>query len=243
VILAVADGAGSAERSDQGARSAVEQLVAEVEVALADGSPANEAAWDALLTDAYRGARRTVVELAEKEEVSLRAYATTLTCAVASEEWLVTGQVGDGVVVARGDDGELFAATKPQRGEYANETFFLTMADGLQHLEVCVNHQRVDALAVMTDGLIRLAMKVSENEPHPPFFLPLLAFAARIEDQGDARVQLATLLESERVCKRTDDDKTLVLAVRCSNATREVQPEDRARAVVEQAKAEEEESG
>ena len=63
-----------------------------------------------------------------------RAYATTLTCAVATDGGLAVAQIGDGIVVARQEDGELFAAVQPQHGEYANETFFLTMTDALEKI-------------------------------------------------------------------------------------------------------------
>jgi hypothetical protein len=66
----------------------------------------------------------------------------------------------------------------------------------------------------MTDGLIRLALNLTRNEPHFSFFTPLLAFTAQAEDLVTAEEQLAAFLASERVCARTDDDKTLVLVVR-----------------------------
>jgi len=213
-LIAVADGAGSADRSDEGAQCAVAETIASIEAALAEGLPQDEAGWQALLTEVFRQARQAVAELAEAENVPSRAFATTLTCAVVSDEWLAVGQIGDGVAVARGEDGELFAVTQPQHGEYANETFFLTMDEPLQQVQVQVYLRPIQALAVMTDGLIRLAMNVSRNEPHHPFFQPLLAFAARIEDEAEAQEQLMGFLASDRICARTDDDKTLVLAVR-----------------------------
>ena len=225
VLIAVADGAGSAERSDEGAQLAVKQVIGSVEAALAEGLPQDEDGWKALLTETFREARQAVAQRAEVENISLRAFATTLTCAVASDEWLVAGQIGDGVVVASGEDGGLFTAMQPQHGEYANETFFLTMAEALQWAEIRVYPHPVRALAVMTDGLIRLAMDVARNEPHPPFFRPLLAFAAQIEDEAEAQEQLTGFLASDRVCARTDDDKTLVLAVRLAEAEAETPPD------------------
>jgi hypothetical protein len=212
-VIAVADGAGSAERSDAGSQRAVEQVIDWLEVALVEKTPQTEAEWQATLTEAFRQARQAVVGLAEEEETPLRAFAATLTCTVASDEWLAVGQIGDCLLVAKGEDGQLFAATQPQHGEYANETFFLTMDDALEQLVVQV-HSPSQALAVMSDGLVRLAMNLAENVPHPPFFKPLLAFAAAVEDEEEAREQLSAFLGSDRVCARTDDDKTLVLAVR-----------------------------
>jgi len=137
---------------------------------------------------------------------------------VLADEWLVVGQIGDGVVVVRREDGELFAATEPQHGEYANETYFLTMPEALDKVDVQIYREKAGALALLTDGLIRLAMRVARNEPYFPFFEPLFAFAARVDDAAAAQEQLTTLLASERVCERTDDDKTLVLIARLIEA-------------------------
>ena len=65
----------------------------------------------------------------------------------------------------------------------------------------------------MSDGVVRLAVNVVENVPHTPFFQPLLKFAAEMENEKKAQEELAAFLASERVSARTDDDKTLVLAV------------------------------
>jgi hypothetical protein len=225
VVVAAADGAGSAERSDEGAQCAVEGAIASVEATLTEGMPEDDAEWEALLIEAFREARQTVTELAEAEHLSPRAFATTLTCVVASGECLAVGQIGDGIAVARGKDGELFAATQPQRGEYASETYFLTMEGALQQVEVRVYPQAAEALAVLTDGLVRLAMNLANDEPHGPFFQPLLAFAAQVENEEEAQEQLAALLASERVNRRTDDDKTLVLVARPWDPESEVLPE------------------
>jgi hypothetical protein len=166
------------------------------------------------LADAFARARLAVLELAEADEALPRTFATTLTYAVVSDAVLAVGQIGDGVAVAQDEAGELFAASQPQRGEYANETFFLTAEAALDRLQVEVYPQRVPALALMTDGLIRLAFNLTTNTPHPPFFNPLLAFSARAQDLFQAETQLAAFMASDRVCARTDDDTTLILATR-----------------------------
>jgi hypothetical protein len=55
-----------------------------------------------------------------------------------------------------------------------------------------------------------LALDMARREPHPPFFQPLFAFAQRADA---SQSELLAFLDSERVCARTEDDKTLVLAV------------------------------
>lgn len=214
-VLVAADGAGSADHSAQGAAQAVETAAD----ALAEAMqwltwPATDAEWQNLFEAVYQRARAAVVYMAEAQGLPPRSFACTLLCAVASDRGLAVAQVGDGLAVATLDGGEWYLAATPQRGEYANETFFLTQADRLPNVDVRVSSEPVLAVAVMTDGLLRLVLDLTRNQPHQPFFQPLLAFAAQVSDASEGATQLTAFLGSERVCARTDDDKTLVLAAR-----------------------------
>ncbi len=213
-LLLAADGAGSAERSAQGAAAAVETAAEALALAVVQGWPASEADWQALYQDVYAQARAAVQYMAEAQGLSPRTFASTLLCAVASERGLAVAQVGDGIAVATLDGADWYLAATPQRGEYANETYFLTQADRLPPVDVRVYADPVQAVAVMTDGLLRLVLDMNRNQPHRPFFQPLLAFAAQVSDPAEGEAQLTAFLGSERVCARTDDDKTLVLAAR-----------------------------
>ena len=64
---------------------------------------------------------------------------------------------------------------------------------------------------MLTDGIQLLAVRYADNTAHEPFFEPLFEFA---ENPNSSNAELEEFLRSERVCERTDDDKTLVLAVR-----------------------------
>ena len=215
VIVVVADGAGSAYRSDKGAQLAAKRAVFLLQLILTErGVPRDETVWEKVFVWVFYWVRRRLVKLAEEENAPLRAFHTTLACAVASEKWLATAQVGDNVVVAQTRDGKLFAATQPQRGEYANETFFLTMENGLQYVQIRIYFEPICAVTVMSDGLSRLAM-AQNKEPYVPFFQPILDFVNQSSDILKAREQLIAFLESDRVCARTDDDKTLVVALHC----------------------------
>ncbi len=217
LLVAVADGAGSARHSDQGARKAAARVVRFLEKALSAAVPNAAEDWQRLMQRGFASARKAVLKTAHASEAGLdsaRDYACTLTCAVSAGNWLVVGQVGDGAAVAALPDGGLFTVTRLQRGEYANETHFLVQADALDQLVIDVYDTRVSALAVMSDGLIRLALRMPSQEPHAPFFQPLLNFVESASDAADAVCQLSAFLASERVNARTDDDKSLVLAVR-----------------------------
>lgn len=214
VLIAVADGAGSAARSHEGAHLAVTQAVVAVRAYLSQQPPADTAQWQHLMQQVFHHARQTLLEHAAEAEEADRAFATTLMCAVLSPTTLVVGQLGDGLVVEEQKDGTLVTIILPQRGEYANETSFITQADALERVEIAVHTEAVQSLAVTTDGLLRLAVQLPDHTPSPRFFQPLLEFVVEAEDDEQAQRELAAFLDSERVGKRTDDDKTLVLAVR-----------------------------
>jgi hypothetical protein len=214
LLLAIADGAGTAERSQEGAQAAVGQTIAALEAALHNGVPGDETGWQAVIAGAFSSAYQAVVDMAGVAQLPLRSFATTLACAVVSGAWLAVGQIGDGAVVAEDEQGGLFLTARPQRGEYANEAYFLTMPDSLNYLQVYSAPVSLRALALTTDGLLRLAFKLPEYEPSPQFFGPLLAYIAGMDSPDQAQSDLAAFLNSPRVCARTDDDKTLVLAAR-----------------------------
>ena len=215
----VSDGAGSAARSELGAYQAVNQAMLALYTALSDEIPETEELWGELVTHAFRSARAGVLKLPATEGGEARDYACTLTIVIADQDWLITGQVGDGMAVAQTLQGDLHVIADPQRGEYADSTFFLTSANAEDVFTGRVYRQGADiapvsALSVMTDGLINLALDRSARAPFPPFFNPLLRFAADIANPDRAGDELHDFLSSERVNNRTDDDKTLILAAR-----------------------------
>ena len=218
LAIALADGAGTADQAETGAQRAVEAALDALESGEVDEADDEEAGWVERVWGAFDHARQAMEALAEEQGEPLRAYAATLTCLLLGQDRLVIGQIGDGAVVVKGEDGELFTATHAQRGEYANETCFLTQEDALEQVEIQVIESPVQALAVMSDGLTRLALKMPSYEPHAPFFQPLFDFLDSSNGDGAAaEKQLADFLASERVCARTDDDKALGLVKRTAD--------------------------
>lgn len=214
VLVAVADGAGSASRSQEGSRLAVEQVVVELATALATQQPQDKHAWRMLILEVFRKTCAALRQYADAESCPPMLFATTLTVAILSGEQLVVGQVGDGVVVAQTASGSFTTVAYPERGEYANTSYFLTMPEPMLHFQFHLFPEPVTAFAVSTDGLLRLALALPDCEPYPRFFEPLFAFAAAAGDVQAASAELEAFLDSERVNSRTEDDKTLVLVVR-----------------------------
>lgn len=215
-IGAVADGAGSAPKSALGARAAAEAVVNNLRERLCQGEaqPDDEITWTEMLSEALVEARAAVLRLAETANEDPRLFAATLSCAVCAGEWVAAGQIGDGIVVLQDPSGAFELALAPQRGEYANETSFITEEDALALAQYLMpRKQALSGLALSTDGLLRLAVSLADQTPHARFFDPLFAFARSAEDSAAAGATLAEFLGSARVSARSDDDKTLVLAV------------------------------
>ena len=208
LVIAVADGAGSATASFHGAKTAVESALAWCTAALADD---RELAGEDIVR-CFADARQRVLDVAAEYEHEARDYACTLLVAVATQERTLVGQIGDGAIVL--DDGTLRAATWPQQGEYANATHFLVEDDALERL-VTVEAGPARRIAVFSDGLQALALQYDTQTPYEPFFAPFFAYLES-SPKPDAEIEgeLRAYLESGSVNARTDDDKSLVLAVR-----------------------------
>jgi hypothetical protein len=199
LVAALADGAGSAQRSEQGARTAVDTALQFLTAYLQEeGLPQQEGAWSLLLDEAFTAAQLALYQLAEEEDLPVRSYATTLSCLVAHAGGYALATLGD--------------------GEYANETYFLTQDFALEQVQTVICSQPAQGIVMMSDGLARLALSFPSQKPFEPFFRPLFAFIESREqgvtaEDSEANLQLEAFLNSDRVRARTDDDKSLLIAV------------------------------
>jgi hypothetical protein len=209
LLLAAADGAGSARLAARGANLAVTAAIA----ALAAANPGT-VGWIPSLEQALQHARGALNASARRDRNALRDYACTLLLAVVTPTEIAGLQVGDGAMVIS-TEGGIQRFTQPGRGRFAGETVFVTSPQALRQAAVAVTPASgVTALALLTDGLEPVATRLADGEPFAPFFTPLFAFAAGNGTAGP----LEALLASERISARTHDDTTLLLAARRSTA-------------------------
>jgi hypothetical protein len=210
MIIAVADGGGHARFGSEGAGMAVDVAVAHVrDLLLGDEKLPSPAGIITGAFDAARAALERQARVILGDPGQIGEWATTLTLAVSRPHAFWVGQRGNGAAIAR-RDGELFVAAYPQAP--SDETFLLTDPDG--HLLIDVEmHDPVDAFAMITDALLPLALE-RPTDPREPFFDPLYAFTAASADPLAAREHLRAFLRSDRVDAVTDDDRTIVIALK-----------------------------
>jgi hypothetical protein len=143
-------------------------------------------------------------------------YACTLVGAIAGEGHALFFQIGDGAIVIRERDGpEYETIFWPEQGEYANTTFFVTDETFPEHLSIVHRDTAPEEIALFTDGLQNLVLSFSKKKAHDGFFRPLFS-ALKVQPAGgfaDFSRQLESFLLREDISARSDDDKTLILAV------------------------------
>ena len=211
LVVACADGAGSASEGAAGAALACEAFCLcardglSTGLRIADVDQARMLCW-------YQQVRDNLAEEAARRALPVRELACTLLTAIVSPRAGVFAQVGDGAIVL-GADHSYRVVTWPVPGEYANETTFIT-ADAFDRAFEFVRWPgRVSELALLTDGLQRLALSYANKSVHAPFFAPMFQALLGAEDPDFLAADLERFLDSPAVNERTDDDKTLVLAI------------------------------
>lgn len=143
--LCLADGAGSARHSDQGAQAVVS---AGCEF-LTSGQPTVQSLeGSTLLTHLL--ARLTIT--AARLDCELKDLASTFLCVSLHEDAFFAAHIGDGVIGAE-RDGELEVVTSPDNGEFANVTTFVTSKEAASAMQVVRGDLRgYTGFVLMSDG-------------------------------------------------------------------------------------------
>ena len=159
-------------------------------------------------------ARQRIRAAAERRGLSARDFACTLVMALSNGQETLVAHIGDGGIVARlADSGTWQALSWPDHGEYASTTRFVT-DEPPAPLRTHITRQPIDALALFSDGIERMVLDMATQTPFARFFSTMAAPLPK--EPGKAHTlsgQLKAYLDSEAVNSRTDDDKTLVMAV------------------------------
>ncbi|OYU44533.1 MAG: hypothetical protein CFE44_12410 [Burkholderiales bacterium PBB4] len=207
----VSDGAGSAAKGGEGAELAIEAAAAVIAKKLKRGEFGLS---DALATEIVIAVRERILSAAETAGLKARDYACTFLGLLSTKNGTLVFQVGDGAVVVDCGAG-LELAVVPMSGEYANMTHFVTDEDAVTLLVTKTYPDRALKVAAFTDGIQRIALNLATNTPHEPFFAPFFNGMAKASAEQEEQLAglLVKFLGSAPVNERTDDDKTLALAL------------------------------
>lgn len=215
---AVADGAGSAKHSDVGAKLAVntwiESAINKFKAQISSDPDISEINFQSLFLEITESVLTRLETEASQEDFPLKELGCTLICFIASPDWIAAMQIGDGFIVFRSEEDDQFQLLfQPDKGEYINETLFVTSKGALQEIQHTFQNSPPKFICAATDGLEKVAIKFQDWTPHTPFFKPFQDCLHLIPEQSQRQAYIETFLESDRLNAKTDDDKTMLLCL------------------------------
>ena len=170
LVSAVSDGAGSARNSALGAAVTTSRAVTFATWRLLDlAGPPSAGDLEGILKKSAASARQSLEALSCQTGEVLGSYANTLLLAIQTDTLLGAAQVGDGGIVISNEGGGFDCLTSPQRGEYANETTFITSRDGLEQLEVRVLRPSQGIWPCSQTACRIWSLKTVPSSPFSPF--------------------------------------------------------------------------
>ena len=188
LVAVVCDGAGSAREgrtaSDFIARALAEQLSSTLHAGperltevQAEGSARLERDHP---TPPSRRVRTRLADLAASRELALHDFSCTLVGCVASRGGGCFFHVGDGFAIQQGPAGDT-VLSRPENGEYADETYFVTDENWKDHLRLTplAAPERGAVIGLMSDGTAPFAVNRARSGFFRPFIDPIAALSAR----------------------------------------------------------------
>lgn len=209
LVAAVADGAGSKTGTSAWGSFTACQVVAERAAELV-ASLRTKTEAETALRELFGAVLAAIEEQAQRMNLVPSDLSTTLAVAVLDPSAGVFAQVGDGIVVCD-LAGEPSVRIAEDKGEYANETAFVTSSDALErHLRIDYRDGGTDRFALSTDGLRYKLLNIHDGgTAFVPFFTSLWDKLGTAEiPEGSLAAFLAKLDD------QTGDDKTLIVGTR-----------------------------
>jgi hypothetical protein len=159
---------------------------------------------------------------AKAKSDDIKSFHCTLVAALVGPEGGFSIHIGDGSIFGgqfkndtKSGEVELnsnFVISKPENGEYTNETFFITEGNWIKHLRV-TPLPRLDWVVACTDGGAALILE-NEIEVKPKFLVPF--FQELISDKFTKKNYISEVLSDPKANSLTTDDKTIFVAMRSS---------------------------
>ena len=241
LICVVSDGAGSCELSHIGSRKVVELVyehfskIVETNKWIDHGVLPPLEVWRKSAKDTFKAVFEGLEKFAIEENYTLSSLSATVILVIATPSGLLVSHIGDGRAGYRNLQGEWKSMMIPFKGEYANETVFITSQiwedDKIDtYIESQVIVEPLNAFVLMSDGCENACYETTIfneetkqyeniNKPLAGFFNPIVDTLKCLIEQGKTEEEINQLWEdylkdgTEEFAKE-QDDKTLILAVK-----------------------------
>lgn len=216
-LSVVSDGAGSAKYSDFGAQLTCSHTIYEIKNFFECGyeiKDLNKIFFENLIDFL----QKELLIRAQESNLTLRDYSCTLLCCIIGLKESVFFQIGDGaIIISSIEESDKYNwVFWPQKGEYENTTHFVTEDNAREVLLFDSIQKGISKIAIFTDGLQHLALHYQSQSVHSPFFIRLFDYLSTSKEFSPELLAnpIINFLKSDMVNQRTDDDKTLIIALR-----------------------------
>ena len=208
LATALADGAGSAARSELGAECVTRTICQLLTNNFDRYFETDDAAVVAVeILDILK---QELSNVASEADCEIRALASTLLAVAVKDRNFITVHLGDGVIGCL-DGEELNVLSRPDNGEFINETTFVTSLDAIAHLRLGKGElDNLSAFILMSDGTAAGFYQRRTQTLSP--VIKRLIHAVKLMAIDEVETALAENIE-ETLCKVTTDDCSLILMV------------------------------
>lgn len=212
-VFAVADGAGSATLAGEGSELAVRTFCG----SLSESPPLYPN--DADLIAAYDKVRNALEEEAVKRGCHIEELHTTLFGGVYLHRSLKCAGIGDSLGFVVGEDNEILAPVSPTKGEFVNETIFITSQSWKDFLQVSPLIENPKSLMACSDGLLNIIYSlVNENGlwkviPHKDVMGDMINYIVQNHRTADVDKEVSDMLRSDKANNLNTDDKALMVFI------------------------------
>ena len=211
--LIVCDGAGSAKFSHIGSKAFSKNL------ANYFLNSCDQFSYENMKRLIYEGIEKTFRLLLRYSKIfklnaSINDFATTLLGFIKIDETLSVGfHIGDGAIIfLKKENNSLSYISKPENGEYSDQTFFITGKNWKEKLRFFKVDFQFEILLAMTDGVTGMALK--DNQPFNGFINPIVNFLASNPDDICEKA-ITNILSSSKSLQISNDDKTIAWYLKC----------------------------
>ena len=211
VSAVLSDGAGSKPHSQIGAEEICHHVSGLVRASF-------ESLWDQEMGAAQsmilQSIRERLAAVSHDLVLDLDDLAATLLFVAIKDDRYIAGNIGDGIIACQVEEAATVLCT-PRRGEFANETFFVTSGDALSVFEIRKGMLgSISGFAMMTDGVASCLYS-----PRTKLLAPAVSTLWRWLEKQPAKVVDQQMLKAIRDLfqPRTSDDCSLAVLKRISD--------------------------
>ena len=239
-VAVVADGAGSAAKSEIGsdfvARNMAHclQEVVERRAWPTAADLPDEQDWRTEALKVLQIVRQRLEQFAKAKEYKIPDLACTVLAVLYSPFGILTAHIGDGRAAYSVEEGKWDSLIQPFRGNEVNETVFITSniwtTEGVDiYIKTGIVKEKIRAFALLSDGCENGSFEVNvwdeenqkyhdPNRPYGKFFEPNLKGMLQLSKEQKPQEEInkiwaGFLTDGSKQFKHETDDKTMIFAV------------------------------